>query len=113
MKTETLDKVVRLIGQASTEELMILSDSINSRHRHLKNMEAVHNRQTLKVGSRVKLKNLKPKYLNGTKAVVLEVKGDKGFLVELEPNADPRAFRRFGNKPIVPANCLQEAGEPV
>ena len=106
MKSETLEKVMKLIGGATPEELDLISEAYQSRRQVLRSMDRQRALATIEVGSAVRLKNIKPKYLNGQRAKVIGRKGTK-FIIRLEPSADPRAFARFGPEPLCPATTLE------
>lgn len=106
MKEETLQKVLKLVAGADDAELRAIQQVLSMRIKSLRHAERMANEATLKIGDAVRLKGLKPAYLNGTRGVILD-KRPRGFLVELQ-RPDARAHRRFGSTPIVPANCLEK-----
>ena len=106
MKDETLQKMRQLIASADAAEVRVLSDALHTRTLTLRDTRQREALRTLKVGDKVRLKGLKPQYLNGTLAVVESRKGSR-FRVVLDGNADPRATRRFGDRPLVPAGSLE------
>lgn len=107
MKPETYLKVLKLISDASDAEVRGIVEAAVARRKFLTQEEARINRALLKEGDRVKLKNVKPKYLNGTPGTIVGMKGSQ-FIVQLDTGADPRAQRRFSSRPVCPANILEK-----
>lgn len=107
MKTETLDKVLTLIGKADETELRSILNTAISRQKQLRIIEQQKNLALLQEGDRVRLKNVKPKYLSGTPGTIVGRKGQQ-FIVQLDASADARAQRRFGSRPVCPANILEK-----
>lgn len=107
MKDDTLRKVVLLIDQASEVELNSIFDAAVTRRAVLKRRLQQENLASISMGDRVRLRNVKPQYLNRTPGTVVGMKGSK-FIVELDPGCDPRAVRRFGARPICPPQILEK-----
>jgi len=80
--------------------LNLMQNAINSRREMIRSSEARRNAMSIKVGDRVVLKGLRPKYLNGLSAEVVTV-GTK-MNVRLD-----RPVGKYGrNITEVPANCV-------
>lgn len=96
------------------DHLISLNESIKIRLRVVRDREARQNMESLKSGDRVRLKNLRPKYLNGRPATVK----DNEELPETYKfsNVKPNTIivqldvpvRRFGEYIGIPANCLMK-----
>lgn len=107
MKDETLTKVLTLVSKANSTEVQAIQQALSLRMKTIRYEESIKNRATLKIGDVVRLKGLKPAYLNRSLGTITDTH-PKGFIVELSGASNPRAIARFGNKPIVPANCLEK-----
>lgn len=111
MKDETLTKVLALVGKASTTEVKAIQQALLLRQKTIQRQEAIQNEAFLQLGDIVRLKSLKPKYLNGRLGEIVD-RHPKGFMVQLNPPSGREAMtaRRFdGVRPvIVPANCLEK-----
>lgn len=107
MKEETLTKVLKLVAGADDNELKAIQQVLTMRIKTLRHNERIQNEALLRVGDQVRLKGLKPQYLNGTRGEIID-KRPRGFKVQRLHSTDIRAVRRFGSTPIVPANCLEK-----
>lgn len=112
MKKETLLKVIQLCERADEAETRMIINALNrsaSVRRQRMEQEALIN---IKAGNIVRLRNCKPKYLNGTKALVLDVLGSEGkFRIEFFNTVDPRALRRWGRVVTCPASMIEKKDE--
>lgn len=106
MKGETYEKLLKLIANADEVELAGIVEVITARRRTLAHARTVATLKELHPGARVRLRGLKPKYLNGTHATVLDIISPKKIRVELI-NPDPRGVRRFGHNPICSPELLE------
>jgi hypothetical protein len=110
MKDETLRKVVMLIESASDEEVRILIGAFNRRSKARMAMKRREILASLSIKDRVRMVNMKPKYLNGTGGTVVGFEKGK-VKVRLDDDVDPRALRRFGWEPLCgPAGLMREEG---
>lgn len=76
--------------------------SVNARREMLKTAEIAMNMTEIKAGDTVRLKGLKPRYMNGQLATVVE-KNRTRLVIRLNNNNG-----RFGSAPVtVPANCVE------
>ncbi|MGH9906500.1 MAG: hypothetical protein ACRD8U_13075 [Pyrinomonadaceae bacterium] len=107
MQDETLLKVLRILRQADEAELSVISDTVRKQYRALAAQRTDDAIASIKPGDIVVLTNLKPKYLNGLHAEVLERWGPK-FKVLVQPGADPRVNKRFAGCPVIPGSCLRK-----
>lgn len=106
MKDETLLKVVKLCENCTADEYQIIVNALLRGARVRKAAATTEALVSIKTGDVVRLKNIKPKYFNGTKCIVLNKDVNAGkFKVELL-DPDPRGTRRFGRTPIVDASCV-------
>jgi len=109
MRGETYDKLLKLVANADEVELAGIVEVILQRRRTLTAARAAEVFAQIQPGSRVRLKGLKPKYLNGTHGTVLEVQSKNRIKVELI-NPDRRGVGRFGHTPWVASSCLDVLG---
>jgi len=107
MRDDTMHKILTLIGHATAEEMDEIMPAVHNRALALRAQRRSAAVRNIAVGDRVRLAHIKPKYLEGTEATVLSRKGTK-FKVRLAPDADVRAFTRFGPEPICPATALEK-----
>lgn len=109
MKDETLTKVLALIGKASDSEVKAMQQALILRQKTLQRAEAIKNEALLQPGDMVRLKGLKPRYLNGVIGEIID-RHPKGFSVQLTQGTTGMTSRRFdGTRPvIVPANCMEK-----
>lgn len=111
MKDETLLKVVKLCENCTDDEYQIIVNALLRGARIRKATKTAEAMVTIKTGDVIRLKNIKPKYFNGTKGIVLSKDTNAGkFKVELI-NPDPRGTRRFGRTPTVDASCVYKREE--
>lgn len=89
-QTVSLADVIGFVGSSATDsDLELITAAANQRHKHLGQVRAA----AIKVGDRVELRGLSPKYLNGLKGTVLEA--GKHYQVDLD--ADSVLRLRFGS----------------
>lgn len=111
-----------IIDGKADRYLEVWADAIRTRQRILRDQEAARNRAELVAGTRVRLKGLNPKYLNGLTGVVAlpdqRPPGRAGDIaVELTESSYARMVmkqtgrRRFGRVLSVPAACLEALDE--
>lgn len=106
MKVDNLEKMLVLISKADNDELDILVTAIKARHRVLHHEKTAQAMRLLEVGDRVRLMNLKPRYLNGIQGTIIARTGTK-FSVEMDQSAPSRAQYRYGGIVRCPAGCLE------
>jgi ribosomal protein L21E len=102
MKPETLSKMLALIAKADEEELEQLNDQVRRRYQVMRAQKATNALRTFKVGDRVRLTGLKPKYINGARGLIMGRRQTK-----FEVLVDEGTYTgRFGRLVTVPAVCL-------
>ena len=104
MTPDELAGVLRLINGADEAQVRSIFDAGNRRAKNIRAEAADLNAATLAVGDTVVLANLKPKYLNGLRAIVKSRISGK-FRVEVV-EADQFQLGRYGRDLTVPASCL-------
>lgn len=109
MKPENYEKVLKLVANADETEIAGIVEVIIARRQTLARAKKAETLSKLHPGCRVRLQGLKPKYLNGTHGIVLDIISPSKIKVELI-NPDPRGSRRFGHAPIVAPNLLEVIG---
>lgn len=88
-----------------------IRDSLNNRHRSIRDQRAAHNRVIMKPGVRVKIANtIKPRYLAGLKGTVMDPE-DIGHLPRgqdrnIPVRLDYGRIRRYGPTVFVPPSAL-------
>lgn len=102
-----MEALLEFIYSAGEDDLRIITDAVNARRESLRKRKTQEMLRTLRVGDKVTLTNVKPKYLIGTGGTIIERRGTK-FVVELDDYADKRAIARFGGRPICPPTILQK-----
>jgi hypothetical protein len=106
MKDETLRKVLKLVEGANEAEASMIQNALlrGSRvRREVKTQEAL---LQIKPGDVIRLRGMKPKYLDQTRCTVLDSLPSEGkFRVEMI-NPDPRALRRWNRIVTLPASCV-------
>lgn len=108
MKRETLEKITGLIYNCTPEELEEISEALMDRRTKLRTAHRNRILSTIKVGDRVRLRNVKPLYLNGIAGTVSGMKGNK-YRVDLDRPCDPRALKRFRGMPLCLPTMLELA----
>jgi hypothetical protein len=109
MKPENYEKLLKLVANADETELAGIVEVIISRRKTLASAKKAETLSKLHVGCRVRLQGLKPKYLNGTHGIVLDIISPRKIKVELI-NPDPRGVNRFGHNPICAPELLEVIG---
>jgi len=84
------------------KDLDKIQSALNSRKKILKQVRAATLIASVAVGDKVKLKNLRPKYING---VIGEVKKINRTTITISL---PNSVGRFGSVVNCPANCLEK-----
>lgn len=114
MKAETLSKVKALIRKADEDELYEIMGAIVERRSSIRKERARHNTLTISVGDKVRLVNIRPKYLQGAIYQVVSTPNSarpRQFKLEVYMGADPRAQRRFGRYLNAPSDCVEKVLE--
>lgn len=86
------------------EGLDMLQDAINRRRKAVRAQARDINLTSFKVGDKVRLKGLSPKYLNGTVATITGKKSTR-FVVQMP--LSPNLRKWSGSTPTVPAGCVE------
>jgi hypothetical protein len=107
LSSEEIIQLSNLIDRCDREDLSVISAAVADRSRVLKNQQTRVAVATLKPGDTVRLVNIKPKYLNGTRAEIVRRSGNK-FLIRFEDGVDRRAIVRFGKEALCPATTLEK-----
>ena len=102
MEQPTYADALRFISGATDQELDGVLAAYKSRHKVLRQIKASEALVRFKVGDRVKITGVSPKYLNGNGGVITEI-GDK-FTVKLDEDAYTGRYARTLN---VPGTCLE------
>lgn len=105
--SDQLVTLIELIDQGDEEDLKVLSNAVQDRLAAIKRQKANRVLAEVQTGDTVRLRNVKPKYLNGTRGQVTGRKGGK-FTVELLDPVDPRALRRFGRIAVCPPSIIEK-----
>lgn len=101
----TFQEVLDFVSSASEQEVRLLFDAGNRRAKTIRANQAAANAATLKPGSKVRTKNLSPKYLNGLPATVTRVDGPK---ISIEIDEDHQfETGRYSRNFTVPASALE------
>jgi len=93
-----------LISRCNDKQLDYLVKLLRARRNQAQNERALEALEAAEVGKQVRINNIKPQYLMGCRATILNIVGDK-LHVELISPVPPRAMRRFGERIILPASC--------
>ena len=108
--TDTAADVIKGIATLDRGDLENVQQAINQRVRYLRDMRAATNKATLKPGTRVRTKGLRPKYLNNLNGeVIAEATRRKGDIMVLVDEADRWQITRYSHngKLSVPASALE------
>lgn len=106
--TITMQDVLRFIRQADASQVSSLSEALRSQHKMLK-AEAAHRNRQLDLGTRVKLKGLRPQYLNGLTGAILSIRGTKCD-VTLDYPHQARRYNSGGKLLGVPLSAIDPIG---
>lgn len=107
MKQETLKKLVYLVENADDAEVRIIINALNRRAKVNRQMRTDEMRSKLQLTDEVRLKNMKPKYLNGTRGSVIGFEAGNKVRIRFADNVDPRALRRWGWEPLIHISALE------
>jgi hypothetical protein len=112
METKTItfaDVAGYVYGQATPEELRQLNGLVVDKIRNDRKLVQATIMTQVKVGDRVRLTGLSPKYMNGLEVEVVGKAVSKLNVRFVDVLAVPtRARDRFGTRPFkVPANCVE------
>lgn len=107
MKPETMEKVLKLIAQADEDELKILYTATHERSKLLRRITHIKALRTFEVGDKVRLVDIRPKYMVGLRGTIIAHQGTK-FLVELDnPINRGSKGRQWSKQLVVPPGCCQ------
>jgi hypothetical protein len=95
-----LDIVTSIRKGEVDEYLTDITDACSDRRKSVRDIAAINMRSVLAPGSRVVLDGLRPKYINGSTAVVKEINRTRA-VIELDQPTD-----RFRGNVTVPLSCL-------
>lgn len=102
----TTERLLNLIHSGKLDSILdALREAVHSRERYLRDQKSATNLATLKPGTRVRLSNLKPKYLNGYEGVVADRPARRRG--DIAVDLDNAPSNRYGSKMAVPAGCLE------
>lgn len=96
-------ELLKMVEGLNDEELDTLAHLVVNRQRALRRLRAMD----IRIGDKVQLANVKPKYLTGTLATVTNRRNGK-LTATLDDNVDPRALRRFGRTVTGPATIFEK-----
>lgn len=98
--------VVDYVVGCTDSEVQLLYGLLRERQKTLRSIAAATAAATIKVGDKVRLRGISPKYLNGATGTVVPGGGAAKFLVQLD-----QAIGKFpAALPLtVPASCLEPA----
>lgn len=99
-ETPLLQFIRHLDAGEFDDQIKYMWKLLQERSDHLRDRRAANVLASLSTGDRVKIQNLKPKYIVGYSGTVESIDGDK-VTVDLG-----RQVRRYGPIVIVPASCL-------
>ena len=109
MKPETLKKIILLCEKSDEVEAKLILNALNRASEVRRQMREYDALSTIHSGDEVRIRNAKPKYLIGTRAIVLDVLASEGrFRIEFLPGADPRAIRRWGQVVTCSASMIEK-----
>jgi len=104
MKGPLFDKVIDLIEKETDEsDLKAISEMCWHRVKTLRRQEATRIKRKVKVGTRICVKNIRPKYLNGVVADV-RMKREDAVMILVPDRYEYR--RRAGREVWVPWECI-------
>lgn len=85
-----------------------LFDALREREKVVRKRRALENKASVKVGDKVRITDIRPKYLNGLEATVVQTRGRRAddILVKFGER-DFSAQRYMGAEVGVPANCIE------
>lgn len=103
-----MQDTLRAISQMSETELKSVMEAVKARRKTLSVITASVVLSEVKVGDRVKLTGLSPKYLNDCHAKVESIGGDEIGITLEDGWFETRARQRFGNRTIrVKPQCVR------
>jgi hypothetical protein len=87
----------------------LLRDAVNARTNFLRDMKGAVNKATFVPGTKVRLVNIRPKYLHGITGVVSSQTPSRSgdLMVEVDPSCYRKLGHRFGHVLGVPASSLE------
>ncbi len=97
-----IKEVLRYIKDADAEDLELISPAVIRRQVELKNERVYRLMGQLNKGDRVRLRGIKPKYMNGQEGIFQAALGNKASVLM------DRSTPRFGRTPRVPLTCLEK-----
>jgi len=101
-----LDEVPQLIIEGKFDTMLdAIGHAIRSRREHMEARQATENLAKLKPGTRVVLRKLKPKYLNGMEGIVSDRPSRRPGDISVDMDYAPSD--RYGTHLNVPAACLE------
>lgn len=105
------DFIIDLIdGGELDDKLDILIDAAVTRRNYLRDMRGAMNKATLSTGTRVRLVNIRPKYMIGIQGTISnkspQRRGD--MMVDIDPMYRSRIGHRYSMCLSIPASSLEE-----
>lgn len=115
MQTDTdtinlADVVHAILDGKFDDNLKGLADAIHERRKDVRKREGQMNAVLLKVGDRVTLKGLSPKYLNGTVVEVTEIHKTRASIKAIDGETSLKAAHRLIGGARVPLSCVEREG---
>jgi preprotein translocase subunit YajC len=101
----TFQEALDFVSTATEQEVRLLFDAGNRRAKTIRANQAAANAATLTVGSKVRTKGLKPKYLSGLPGTVTRVDGSK-ISIEVDESHQFETGR-YSRNFTVPASALE------
>jgi len=101
--------IAAIINGEVDDDLDRVNEAVRSRRKELRAREAHINLLTLKPGTRVRLKGLSPKYLNGLEGeIIVDPVGGRRGKARLAVKMD-EPVRKYGSIIRPPAGCVEAA----
>jgi hypothetical protein len=97
-------EVIAAIDTMDSDDLGLVLDAYKARMKYVREASSRQAAATIKVGDKIRLSGLRPKYLNGLTGVVVSRNGDK-FSVAFDDESK-WASGRYGDQVTVPAATL-------
>ena len=88
------------------EDLESLSNALNGRKKIIREQKTAIALCSLNVDDIVVLRNLTPKYVNGSKGIITEKRRKKFSVKLIDPSY--RVRQRFSGNVVVPATCIEK-----
>jgi hypothetical protein len=102
--------IIDLIDGGEMDNMIdLLRDAVSARTNFLRDMKGAINKATFLPGTKVRIVNIRPKYLHGITGVVSSQTPSRSgdLMVEIDPGCYHKLGHRFGRVLGVPASSLE------